>query len=398
MFKTYIDRLRGRGRISFTQLQLLYVFAIFLAFHSFIPMYGNSEFLNTLLDTRTVGIVFTGASIMTLVVLLNLPKILERFGVYTTASILIVAEICILIVLGISVFTWITIFAFILHLFLARSLFYVLDILTENISAPERTGVIRATLLTVLNVALVLSPLILGIILGPSNNYGLMYLVAAFMLVPALLFLATGFNHFKDPVYEKIETRKTTSQILKNSNLFNIFASGFLLRFFFAWMVIYTPIYLISVIGFDWSVLGIIFTIMLLPFVIFEIPLGSIADKYLGEKELLIAGFIIVGIATISLSFITSPSVILWTLALFVTRIGASFVEITTESYFFKQIGPSDTNVVALYRTLEPLAFMVAPVVSTLALLFIDIRYVFVVLGTIMFTGILYALSMVDTK
>ncbi|MEX0910070.1 MAG: MFS transporter [Candidatus Paceibacterota bacterium] len=398
MFKNFIGRLRRRGRISFTQLQLLYVFAIFLAFHASIPTFGNAEFLNTLLDTKTVGIVFAGASVITLAALLNLPTILRQFGVYLTASVLIVAEIFILLVLGTSVFAWLTILAFILHLFLARSLFYTLDILTENISAPERTGVIRATLLTVLNTAVLISPLMLGLILGPSNNYGLMYLVAAVMLVPALLFLATGFRHFKDPVYEKIEARQTAVRILQSNNLFNIFASGFLLRFFFAWMIIYTPIYLITTIGFEWSTLGIVFAVMLLPFVLFEIPLGTLADKYIGEKELLVAGFIIAGLATISLSFLTGPNVILWTIALFMTRVGASFVEITTESYFFKQVGPSDSSVVALYRTLEPLAFMVAPVISTIALLFIDIRYVFVVLGTIMFTGVIYALSIVDSR
>ncbi|MEX0933545.1 MAG: MFS transporter [Candidatus Paceibacterota bacterium] len=398
MFKNFIHRIQGRGKITFTQLQQLYFFAVFLAFHAAIPMYGNSGFLETFLDARTVGIIFAVASVLTLVALLNLPRILKRFGVYATASSLIVLEIFTLITLGISSFTALTIVAFILHLFLARSLFYALDILTENLTAPERTGVIRATLLTVLNTAVLISPLILSVVLGPDSRYTLMYLVAAIMLVPALFFLSIGFRHFKDPVYNAIEVRTATRKILHSQDFFNIFAAGFLLRFFFAWMTIYTPIYLISTIGFDWSVLGLIFSFMLLPFVLFEIPIGAIADKYIGEKEFLTIGFIVTGVATISLSFITIPSAILWALVLFTTRFGASLIEATTESYFFKHVGPSDTGVVALYRTLEPLAFFVAPVVSTIALLFIDIRYTFVVLGTVMFTGVIYALGILDSK
>jgi len=98
------------------------------------------------------------------------------------------------------------------------------------------------------------------------------------------------------------------------------------------------------------------------------------------------------------LSFITTPNVVVWALLLFVTRIGASFVEITTESYFFKKIEPKDSRIVALYRAVDPIAFMVAPVVSTLTLLVIDIRYTFIVLGAIMLTGNLYSLKLHDSR
>jgi len=398
MFKNFIQRFQGRGRITVTELQLLYFFTAFLALHAAIPQYGNSGFLGTFLDEQTVGIVFAAASVLTLFALLNLPKILKRFGVYTTASSLIVLEIFTLIILGISTLSTLTIIAFILHLFLARSLFYTLDILTENLSAPERTGVIRATLLTVLNTAILVSPILLSLILGPDSRYGLMYLVAALMLVPALFFLSVGFRHFKDPIYDSINARGALSKILRSKDLFNIFAAGFLLRFFFAWMTIYTPLYLINTIGFDWSVLGLIFAFMLLPFVLFEISIGSAADKYIGEKEFLTTGFIITGLTTIALSFITVPNAILWALALFATRFGASLIEASTESYFFKQVEPSESGVVALYRALSPTAFFVAPIVSTLALIFIDIRYTFVVLGTVILTGVIYALAIVDSK
>lgn len=393
-----LKRFSRRGRINFSQLQLLYVLVLLFALHSAIPLYANSGYLETLLSERVVGIVFSAASIATLFVLLNLPKLLSRFGIFTTASFLIVAEIFTLLTLGISPFVWLTIIAFIVHLLLARCLFYMIDIFTENLSAPENTGTIRGILLTVLNIAILLAPLILGLILGSGDRYALMYLVSAVVLVPSLFVLSSGFKDFRDPVYEEVAAKKTTIQVLENKDLFNIFAAGFLLRFFFAWMTIYTPIYLITTIGFEWSVLGPIFTFMLLPFVLFQIPIGKIADKYIGEKEMLTAGFIITGLATMVLSFITVPNAILWAVALFFTRFGAAFIETTTESYFFKQVGPSDTSVVALYRTLEPIAYIVAPVVSTLALLLIDIRYSFIVLGSVMFTGIIYALGILDSK
>jgi len=393
-----ILRLRKKARITFTQLQLIYVIALFFALHSAIPMYANSEFLETFLSAKTVGVVFSVASLVGLFSLLNLPRFLRRFGIYKSASFILGLEIIALVTLGLTESLWLTIVLFGLFLLLAQSLFYMLDIFVENLSAPEHTGVIRGTLLTVLNTAVLVSPLILSFILGPNSRYRLMYLVSSALLIPPLILLARGFRKFKDPVYGKTEARKTTARILSDKDLFNIFACGFLLRFFYAWMIIYTPIYLISVIGFEWSVLGPILTFMLLPFVLFQIPLGGIADKFLGEQELLITGFIIMGVATMFLPFITTPNAILWALLLFTTRLGASFVEAMTESYFFKQVGPSDTSVIALFRTLSPLAYITAPIVSTITLLFIDIRYSFIALGFIMLTGIIYALGILDTK
>src|SRR5690606_7596070 len=128
-----LQRFQRRGRITFTQLQLLYVFTLFLTLHSAIPMYGNSGFLETFLEPETVGIVFSAASVVTLFALLNLPRLLKRWGVYTTTSVLIMMEIFTLLVLGTSHLTWLTILAFITFLCLARCLYYTLDIFVENL-------------------------------------------------------------------------------------------------------------------------------------------------------------------------------------------------------------------------------------------------------------------------
>ena len=40
---------------------------------------------------------------------------------------------------------------------------------------------------------------------------------------------------------------------------------------------------------------------MLIPFVLIEYPAGWLADKYLGETEMLTLGFVIIGIAVLAL-------------------------------------------------------------------------------------------------
>ena len=48
-------------------------------------------------------------------------------------------------------------------------------------------------------------------------------------------------------------------------------------------MIIYTPIYLHEHLLLGWDQIGFIFTIMLLPFIILEFPLGNI--KYIGKSN-----------------------------------------------------------------------------------------------------------------
>ena len=107
------------------------------------------------------------------------------------------------------------------------------------------------------------------------------------------------------------------------------------------------PIYLNQYVGFTWDKIGIIFTIVLLPYMLFEFPLGKLADRWLGEKEFLIIGFVIMAGATGALTFITSTSIVVWTIALFMTRVGGSFTEIMSETYFFKQIDDGDVNIIS---------------------------------------------------
>ena len=118
---------------------------------------------------------------------------------------------------------------------------------------------------------------------------------------------------------------------------------------------------------------------MLLPFIIFEIPVGKIADIHFGEKELLSAGFIITAIFTIIISFISIKSFILWAIILFATRVGASLIEITTESYFFKHVKGDDADIISFFRINSPLAYIAGPIAAIISLQFLPFQYIFLV-------------------
>ena len=170
------------------------------------------------------------------------------------------------------------------------------------------------------------------------------------------------------------------------------------MRFFFALMVIYMPIYLNAHIGFSWSEIGVIFTIMLLPFVLFELPIGRLADAKLNEKGIMIIGFVITAVFTAVLAFISSSSIALWAAILFGTRVGMSLVEITSESYFFKHIDSTDTPILSVFRNTRSIAYLAGPLIASLLLVIADMRFLFLALAIIMLYGVWNSIMMRKTK
>ena len=218
-------------------------------------------------------------------------------------------------------------------------------------------------------------------------------------MVPFIILLSIFFRNFKDPVYIDTPFLKTFTKLKQKKNIYHIFIIRTLLQFFYSWMVIYTPIYLHKYIGLDWTIIGTIFSIMLLPFLLFQISLGTLADKKFGEKEILNIGLILIALTTAILSFI-SPDATWWTWAgiLFLTRTGASSIEIMTESYFFKKVDEKDADIISFFRMARPIAYIIGPALASLTIFLVDFRFIFLVLGVIMLSGLKYSLTIQDTR
>ena len=286
---------------------------------------------------------------------------------------------------------------FLIHLEAIALIYFNFDIFMESATKDEgKTGEIRAAYLTMANITIVLAPLVISFILV-NNNYSLVYLFSALLLLP-LYKLIKKLKTAKTGSIKHIRLVETILDYRKDRDLYNISMSGFLLQSFYAFMVIYTPIYLVKHIGFSWSEIGVMFTIMLLPFVFFELPVGELADRRYGEKEFLTIGFIIMGLCTLVMSFLTYKSFIAWTIILFLSRVGASFVEITTESYFFKHVDQDKTDIISFFRISRPVSFIIVPLVFALSLQFISFQYIFTIVGAFMIIGTHYSLALHDTR
>lgn len=378
---------------------LLYVVNFIVSFHIFFVVYYNSNFLTGEgLTEQSVSLVYILGSILSIIGLFVLPHILKLLGSYMSILILIALELTAFWILAFHEHLYVTLIAFIGYLLLYPLILISFDIFLEGVTKDESvTGSVRGIFLTITNSALIVAPLTAGFLLN-GDGFRNMYFIAGAFLIPLFVIVSLYFRGFTDPEYEQIRYRDVIREFSKEDGLSNIFVSHFALRLFFSFMVIYIPLFLHNTIGFSFGDIGMLFAIMLLPFALFEIPLGKIADRWLGEKEILMTGFLIAGFSTILISFSTTTSFVFWATLLFVTRIGASAIEIMTESHFFKHVDGVDADTISLFRILRPLGYIAGPILGFIFLSFLDIRFIFIIPGLILLSGIFFAAHIEDTK
>ncbi len=395
----------GRNELTGRKIGAIYTLGFVYTFVWAFPLYINSSLLERFMSERAVGIVFTLAALASLFFLGKIPALLRRYGHYRITLIFLGVQLmsllalALLSTLSIPLTTSLVVIAFIALDVSITLVFFGFDILLEQLSTDKTTGAIRGYFLTLTNAATIVAPFAAGLLLTDGDFWKIYG--AAGLLIILMLFLVTAqFKSHPNPDYHNISFKTAIRRLTKDKNLYGILRAYFLLFVFYVWMVVYIPIYLHNYIGLSYSVIiGMVIPIALIPFPLFQMFLGQIADKYWGEKELLIVGFLIAGLGVIAFPFITSTQWWVWAIALFITRIGASFIELMSESYFYKHVESRDVSLVSCFRMLRPLSYVFGTMVATACLWILpEFKYLFFVLGFILLWGIYYARDIADTR
>src|SRR5574343_1523853 len=106
-------------------------------------------------------------------------------------------------------------------------------------------------------------------------------------------------------------------------------------------------------------------------------------------------------ITTFCIPALRHSDLVLWAIFLFMTRVGASFVEVASETYFFKHVTDKNAGFISLFRSTRPISFIIAPaVVAASAYIATSSNapygYTFSILGIIVLTGALWSFSLKD--
>jgi MFS family permease len=357
-------------------------------------IYVLSSYFSEIVKNSNVGVFYFLGYGGVLCMLFYLQPLIHYLGKARTLYLSLGVSIVASALLAAAANPWVMVGTALMLMISTNVTWVALDVLLESFSQDQVSGRIRGLYLTIMNAGLLVAPFLSLRTLERWSYEGIFLVLVvgyALVFVVALLAFRTDNRVFQ----ERLRFSVTIKKMLQERNLLRIYHISFAMEFFYSLMIIYTPLHLRS-IGFSWNEIGIIFTIMLVPFVLLQYPLGILADRYFGEKEMLMGSIAIACAATFSLPFLP-PSIGAWGVALFMTRVGIAGIEILRDSYFYKQIDGDSLDIIAFFRTARPLANILAAILSTLMLLLFPLTSIFFAVAVILFFGLLETCFLEDT-
>lgn len=380
-------------------LVVTYILTLLYALHYAIPLYATSSYLHQFFNSSTVSMLYMFGAIAALIGSISIAKYIKRFHTYGFTAGLVIAEILITSLFGLTTHPVLLGLFFVTHFFLQAFLYICLNVFIESFSKHADTGSIRGLFLTLLNIGILISPVIGGTILTVAS-FSMLYIVASCMLIPFLILVKIFLYHIEEPAYTEVNMLQALRTGWRDKNLRAALIAEFTVQCFYAVMIIYSPIYL-ATIGIPLTVyLTAIIPFVLVPLVVLPYELGYLADKKYGEKELLIGGLLILSLTVFLCVIVTTPNVALWVAILLASRIGAACVETMAFAYYFKKIGPEDASLTALFSNTLSFATITVGALGILIGPFLVERpqLMFVILGCAILWSVSYVLPMKDTR
>ncbi|OGI65507.1 hypothetical protein A3A95_03110 [Candidatus Nomurabacteria bacterium RIFCSPLOWO2_01_FULL_39_18] len=361
--------------------------AVFLSSVPFaLTHYINSSFITATVGEKFVGLLYTLGSISSLAVLSFVPIIFRRIGAYKFLIWVAALDVIYFFILaktrGMLWISTVFVLGFSLNILVSFALDEFLKIFSKN----SWLGRVRGIVLIVTHVAFILTQLSVWLYWG-SKSFASVYLASSLLTAFFLLVSIFIFRNAPEPEYDKVTHVRFIKEFFKKKNLLRAYGINLLLQIFYSWMIIYTTIYLSIHLGFSWNQIGIMFAIMLIPFLVLPFHLGKYGDTF-GERKMLMVGFLVAGFATLAIFFKANGGIIIWTILLLFSRVGASIIEVMSDAYFFKHIKPENEQYIGVYRSTAPLSYILGPLLASFIFLFVPFNFIYLVLCALMLYGV----------
>lgn len=178
---------------------------------------------------------------------------------------------------------------------------------------------------------------------------------------------ADGFNRFK--------------KYIENRNRIIVYFVSVALVLWMSFKTVVVPLF-VADSGYGSDTAGLIISLCILPYVLFEMPIGQYADKK-GFRIPIISGFFI--IASFALAAWLSPVFYLNALFLILANVGAAFIEPLRDVYFFKNVEKENEDALyGVFITSDPVGRFLGPAIISTTLIFLPFNSVFVVMAIIL--------------
>lgn len=390
----------GHARFHVLKFVPVILMGLFFGLAAAPPGIYNAEFLLSRgLTKETAGFMYTFASAVGISILAILPLLLQRLG--ARRLLLLLTAVLGFAALGLAVFSTpeFTAIAFLFFLCVGVPIYSLIDIFIEQKIDGEEvvTGRVRGLYLMTINIAYTLGPLIAGLVIT-YYSFNHLYALAAFMTFVFFTLALSVTRAFKDPHYPHITLPYLIRTVAKDKLAVKIMSINFLLQMRYSVVVIYLAIYLHEVLGFSIAQSGLMITLGNIPFVLLQYPLGWLGDKWIGERKLIVLGFVMTCAGGFMIGLVPTPSLYVMTSILLVTFTGAAIIEVMSESFFFKHVKAKNDAHIMAFRMLIPLSYVIAPVFAAVVMFFLPVNYIFAAVATLCLLGIPLSLSLRDTR
>jgi MFS family permease len=383
-------------KLDSVRIKITSFISFLMGFAQAAMVYVLSSYFKLASGTENVGIFYAVVYVIVLLILLNFHKVVRKLGKATVYYLAVLIKIIVLVFLVMLAPSKLGMIFLMVYIIAGALEWTSLDVILESFSKDTMSGRIRGFHLTVLNAGFVFGPFVSTYIL---DKIGFQSVFIFSLIFNSLVFTLSlmSFNKINHKFEQKLKTSELLKKVIARKNVMRIYYISIVLEFFYSVMVIYTPIYLRD-LGFSWGNIGLIFTVMLIPFVLFSYPIGYLADKKTGEKELLIFSLFVMGISTATLYFVGSADILIWSIVLFATRIGASFIGVLQDSYFYKRIDGCDVDIIDFFRTSIPVGYITGAIFSSFIIFFLPIKAVFILAGLVILSALYPAFKLKDNQ
>ena len=376
---------------------VVYLCVFLVTLHSTLALYTNSSFLEQRFTAFGVGVAYVASALATVVALRFASTLMTRLGATRLTVFASVAEVGALVGITLLQNTVAVVACFVAIQVLTAILYYTLDVFLEAHSRDSSTGGVRGTYLTVINAAFLFGPLLGTRII---DGYGFAHVYLAGAAIASVLAVAVGiaFARFEDPRYETPNFAAALRTYRTKPDIALVTLAFLSLWCFYVIAIIYAPLYLTETLGLSTTELGYVLALILVPFVLIQIPLGRLADSSFGEKEFMASGLFLIFVTCALVPFAASIGVMQVIAAIFIGRIGAAAVEVTCDSYFFKHVDASDAGTIATYRSMMYTAYAIVPPMMIPVISTFGFAAAFPMAACFACAGIPFALALRDTK
>jgi MFS family permease len=379
-----------------SKIHLISLIAFLMGFGQSLIVYVLSSYFKTISGTENIGGFYIISYAIVLLVLLNWHKVIRRIGKARVFILAVLAKVAIVVALVFFPPSYPALAILMLYLICGALEWTSLDIILESYSKDNLSGRIRGIHLTIFNAGFIFGPFVSTRIL---DQYGFQGVFVGLLIMNAivLVFSLVGLSNINQGYKRDLKIGEIIAKVWKRKNILRIFYISIVLEIFFALLVIYTPIYLLD-LGYSWDDIGIMFSMMLIPFVLLQIPIGFLADKKWGEKEMIFVSLFVMALSTVWLFNSGKQTLLFWGGILLLTRVGAAALEILRDSYFYKRIDGYDVDMIDLYKATLPVGYIIANFLAFVALLIFPLKSVFLIVVVVVASALIPAFYLKDNR